>query len=384
VPATGEVTYRFFTTIDGTGPHADQTVTLNPDGTVPKSALRGPLAAGAYSFVAVYSGDHNYASATSAVEPLTVGRATRALVTEITDVNRVPIPFPFQVPLGTSIHDTAAITGQHPKLPATGTVTYEFFTTIDGTGPHTDEVVKLNPDGTVPDSAVHGPLAAGSYSFVAVYSGDRNHAGATSAVEPLTVQRAAPVAPPSVTSLKRLGFHDQPTALVLSFSATLDPTTAQDVRNYQLVQLTLGPPGRVIPIASATYDPATNTVTLRFSERLALHTRYRLTVNGSTPGGVTGASGLLIDGAGTGSPGSNYVRTFGPEILVNSNPPSTSVAQARYIAREVAGVLAREARQAAAQAKLRHAAVDAALPHLKVHKAATHAVHRNRTHPSAH
>ena len=38
----------------------------------------------------------------------------------------------------------------------------------------TDEVVNLNPDGSVPDSALHGPLAAGAYSFVAVYSGDSN------------------------------------------------------------------------------------------------------------------------------------------------------------------------------------------------------------------
>jgi hypothetical protein len=49
--------------------------------------------------------------------------------------------------------------------------------------------VTLNADGTVPDSAVHGPLAAGSYSYVAVYSGDKNYAGATSPAEPLTINK---------------------------------------------------------------------------------------------------------------------------------------------------------------------------------------------------
>ena len=96
-------------------------------------------------------------------------------VTEITDVNHVAIPFPYLVPLGTSVHDTATILDQIPGVPATGTVTYQFFTTIDGTGPHTDQVVTLNPDGTVPDSALHGPLAAGALSFIAIYSGDTNY-----------------------------------------------------------------------------------------------------------------------------------------------------------------------------------------------------------------
>ena len=71
------------------------------------------------------------------------------------------IPFPYAVPLGTSVHDTATIVDQVSGLPATGTVTYQFYTTIDGTGAHTDEVVTLNPDGTVPESPLQGPLAAG-------------------------------------------------------------------------------------------------------------------------------------------------------------------------------------------------------------------------------
>src|SRR5262249_49427269 len=61
------------------------------------------------------------------------------------------------------------------------------FTTIDCTGAYTSETVNLNPDGSVPNSALHGPLAAGSYSFMAIYTGDTNYAGSTSECEPLTV-----------------------------------------------------------------------------------------------------------------------------------------------------------------------------------------------------
>jgi uncharacterized repeat protein (TIGR01451 family) len=180
-----------------------------------------------------------------------------------------------------------------------------------------------------------------------------------------------PLVPATVTSLSRYGFHNQPTALALAFSAPLDPATAQDLRNYQLVLLGAhNRPVRAIPIAAASYLAAQQAVVLQFPQLLALHARYRLTVNGSTPGGVADATGRLIDGAGTGQPGSDYVKTFGPEILVNSNPPTTSAAQLRLIQREVAAVLARE--QAAAR---RTAAVDAALARLGTHSAAHRARH---------
>ncbi len=38
-----------------------------------------------------------------------------------------------------------------------------------------------------PNSNPEGPLAAGSYSFEATYSGDANYAGSTSTCEPLTI-----------------------------------------------------------------------------------------------------------------------------------------------------------------------------------------------------
>src|SRR5262249_22028185 len=44
---------------------------------------------------------------------------------------------------GESVVDTATVTGSPAAFTPTGTVTYQFFTTIDGTGPHTDQTVTL-------------------------------------------------------------------------------------------------------------------------------------------------------------------------------------------------------------------------------------------------
>ena len=158
---TAAPAYEFFTTIDGTGTHTDEVVNLNPDGSVPDSALHGPLAAGVYSFIAVYSGDSNYIGSTSPVEPLddqvgNVGRRSRRSRTSTTVATSVTAVF-CCVPLGTSIHDYSRKRSacQVSALPATGTCHMQFFTTIDGTGNALlDQVVPLKPDGTrFPDSS---------------------------------------------------------------------------------------------------------------------------------------------------------------------------------------------------------------------------------------
>jgi len=128
------------------------------------------------------------------------------------------------------------------------------------------------------------------------------------------------VAPPTVVSLVRFGFHMQQTSLVLTFSSALDATPAENVNNYQIV--TMG--GVVIPVSTAVYDPATFTVTLFPTQLLSLHTFYQLTVNGTTPSGLTGATGVPLDGLGNGTPGTNYVKMFSGAILVGPAPAMLS------------------------------------------------------------
>ena len=127
---------------------------------------------------------------------------------------------------------------------------------------------------------------------------------------------------PTVVSLERLGYHAGPTTLTLRFSAPLDAATATDVRNYQLFEVLRGGHRVAIRIRSAAYDPTSRTVTLTPARRLYLFGQYQLVVNGTSPTGVSDIYGNLLDGAGTGRPGSDYVRVFGQEVLVGQAPPA--------------------------------------------------------------
>jgi hypothetical protein len=130
------------------------------------------------------------------VEPLTINLGNSNTVTVIKPSSSVTA--------GTSVFDTATVTGT-PFTP-TGTVTYTFSGTggtvlpalppgssftLTAAGTWT-ETVTLTSSGAVPNSDMTVGLPAGSYQFQAVYSGDPNYKGSTSAVEPLTVTAVTP------------------------------------------------------------------------------------------------------------------------------------------------------------------------------------------------
>ena len=91
--------------------------------------------------------------------------------------------------------------------------------------------------------------------------------------------------------------------------------------------------GQEIPVKSATYNAATHAVTLAFTKRLLLRMTSTLTINGTTPSGVKNVSGLLLDGANTGKPGSNYVTTVSQYNLAGpaSQRPVAAVRRARDV-----------------------------------------------------
>ncbi|MEO6809398.1 MAG: SdrD B-like domain-containing protein [Isosphaeraceae bacterium] len=99
-------------------------------------------------------------------------------------------------------------------------------------------------------------------------------------------------------SPRTFGIHAQPTTIALAFSDALDPAQATNLANYQLVS-----PGRdgkfgtrddrTIPIRSATYDPATQTVILAPTARLQLGHFFQLTVIGTN--GVVGTHDGLMN-----------------------------------------------------------------------------------------
>ena len=83
----------------------------------------------------------------------------------------------------------------------------------------------------------------------------------------------------------------------------------------------------LIKIVSATYNDVDHTVTLHPVRRLPLSSRFRLTVGGSGPKGITDRSETLLDGRATGQPGSDYVTTISRSNLVFTLFPKTSTAK---------------------------------------------------------
>jgi hypothetical protein len=125
---------------------------------------------------------------------------------------------------------------------------------------------------------------------------------------------------PQVTKLQRFGFHSMPTMLLLHFDQPLDATRARDVKEYKLV----GPRGRLDPIVSASYNPTMMTVTLHPKRRVNIHDTYRLTVIGTSPGGLTSSSGQSLDGKGSAEPGTNYFGKIDWRDLVLPDAGSTA------------------------------------------------------------
>ena len=119
---------------------------------------------------------------------------------------------------------------------------------------------------------------------------------------------------PQVTSVVRYGYHSQPTYLIVYFNMELDPASAQLASNYTVV----GPNGHKFKVKAAIYNSATDAVTLEFTQQLVLRKSYRFTINGTTSSGVKNSVGVLLDGASTGQPGSNYVTTITQKNLAGS------------------------------------------------------------------
>ena len=114
----------------------------------------------------------------------------------------------------------------------------------------------------------------------------------------------------------------------------LDPASAQLVSNYTVVDWQIvGLIGQKITVKSATYNAATHAVTLAFTQRLLLRKTSTLTINGTTPSGVKNVSGLLLDGANTGKPGSNFVTTISQYNLAGpaSQRPVAAVRRAKEV-----------------------------------------------------
>ena len=199
ITPTGTVTYTFFNNGDCTGSGTEAgMVTLDETGSVPGSDTQGPLAAGSYSFQAAYSGDADFIRSTSPCEPFTVGKGTSNTATTVFNAATNAVWAGTEV-TGAKAYDTAKVS-HSDGITATGTVTYTFYSGANCSGTTTNAgIVTLTANGTAPNSATQGPLAAGSHSFQAVYSGDTNYSPSTSSCEPFSVDPVSPAGPAPIT-----------------------------------------------------------------------------------------------------------------------------------------------------------------------------------------
>ncbi|MDG3005035.1 FG-GAP-like repeat-containing protein [Paludisphaera mucosa] len=175
----------------------------------------------------------------------------------------------------------------------------------------------LSPGGLLSGTAT----GTGQYGFQITATGN----GFQSSLSYTMVSQAAGA--PIVTSLARHGVHNQKTTLVVAFSQDMNPQSASSLANYVLT--TAGRDGRfgtrddvTVALASAVYDATARTVTLSpVARTLPLCRPYRLTIIGTPTQGLSSTAGTYLGGQGVASPGTNYVRVFGTEVLVTQPAP---------------------------------------------------------------
>lgn len=204
---SGTVTFTLYPPDDPTCAGAPVfTSTVPVSGSTAVSGTYTTAEVGTYHWIASYSGGESDAAATSECgEPVTTTRAAPGITT---------VPVPSATTVGSSIHDTATITG---GFSPSGTVTFDLY------GPD-DPACEGQPIWS-DDAAVSGGKATsdsvpatetGTYQWIAHYDGDDNNSAADGECgdEPVTVSKADPdIATVPVPSTAKVGdpIHDTAT-----------------------------------------------------------------------------------------------------------------------------------------------------------------------------
>ena len=185
--AGGTVTYYVYSGVNC----SNLINTLGPvtvtNGNVPNSPTWTASNAGTDYFVASYSGDANNAPAISgcSAEPVTVSPNTPTISTQLSAA---------AIGVGGTVHDTSTLAGATTN--AGGTVTYSVYSNAGCSG----LVTTLGPlnvtNGSVPNSPTWTATSAGTYYFVASYSGDTNNGTTTGGcgAEPISVTTTSTIA----------------------------------------------------------------------------------------------------------------------------------------------------------------------------------------------
>ena len=171
---TGTIKFKLFGVADQTcsgAPIFSNTVNVNGNGPYNTSAGFMTTVAGTYHWIATYSGDPNNNGVSSIC-------ANEAVVIKPPKISTTPDPS--SGPVGTELFDSATLSdGINP----TGTIKFKLFGVADQTcsgAPIFSNTVNVNGNGPYNTSAGFMTTAAGTYHWIATYSGDANNDGVSS------------------------------------------------------------------------------------------------------------------------------------------------------------------------------------------------------------
>jgi uncharacterized membrane protein len=139
------------------------------------SNTQGPLHANAYVFQASIATTPDYVANPISAEHVTVNKADTSTTVAVLNASNQDVTGQVVAP-GTVVYGHATVTSQNQSFGITGTVTYEFFANVAGTGSHTDVTVALGSNST-PQTLAAG---VGGYSYVAIYNGNGDYNSSTS------------------------------------------------------------------------------------------------------------------------------------------------------------------------------------------------------------
>jgi hypothetical protein len=185
--AGGTVTYDVYSDANCSGLISTLAAVTVTNGAVPNSPNWTPNSAGTDYFVASYSGDANNAPAVSgcSAEPVTVSPNAPTISTQLSVTT---------VTVGGTVYDAATLAGATTS--AGGTVTYRVYSSASCSGLITTLGPLTVTNDSVPNSPTWTATSAGTYYFVASYSGDTNNTSAVSGcgAEPVSVTTTSLIA----------------------------------------------------------------------------------------------------------------------------------------------------------------------------------------------